>query len=69
MEYTSTLNTNAVLGFTGNPNEVYLEYSSNPTQSGAGGITDTGKTNKDKVIVFTYKMMMLRLRLALMGVP
>lgn len=58
VEYTSTLNANAVLGSTGNPNEVYLEYSNNPTQSntsGTGSNSETGKTNKDKVIVFTYK--------------
>ena len=51
--YTSTLNEHAVIGSTGNPNEMYLEYSNNPN---AGGNDDTDKTPKDKVIVFTYKV-------------
>lgn len=51
--YTSTLNDKAVIGSTGNPNEMYLEYSNNPN---AGGEGDTDKTPKDKVIVFTYKV-------------
>lgn len=51
--YTSTLNANAVIGSAGNPNEMYLEYSNNPN---AGGEGDTDKTPKDKVIVFTYKV-------------
>ena len=50
VEYTSTLNTNAVIGAQGNPNETYLEYSNNPNGTG------TGKTPKDTVIVFTYKV-------------
>ena len=45
--------TNAVIGSAGNPNEMYLEYSNNPN---AGGEGDTDKTPKDKVIVFTYKV-------------
>lgn len=51
VEYTATLNENAVLGSVGNPNEVYLEYSNNPNKS-----EETGNTPKDKVIVFTYKV-------------
>lgn len=51
--YTSTLNEHAVIGSKGNPNEMYLEYSNNPN---AGGERDTDKTPKDKVIVFTYKV-------------
>ena len=53
VEYSATLNTNAVIGLNGNENEVYLEYSNNPNQGGAG---DTGKTPSDKVIVFTYEL-------------
>ena len=49
VEYTATLNRNAVIGSAGNPNEVYLEYSNNPNAEG------TGKTPKDKVTVFTFK--------------
>lgn len=54
VEYTATLNTNAVLGSAGNPNEVYLEYSNNPNKSEAGN-NETGNTPKDVVIIFTYK--------------
>ena len=54
VEYTATLNENAVLGSAGNPNEVYLEYSNNPNKS-ENGNNETGETPKDVVIVFTYK--------------
>ena len=54
VEYTATLNENAVLGSAGNPNEVYLEYSNNPNKSEKGN-NETGNTPKDVVIVFTYK--------------
>ena len=54
VEYTATLNENAVLGSAGNPNEVYLEYSNNPNKSEAGN-NETGNTPEDVVIVFTYK--------------
>ena len=52
VEYKATLNDKAVLGATGNPNEMHLEYSNNPNDSQGG---ETGKTPDDKVIVFTYK--------------
>lgn len=48
--YEATLNDAAKLGSAGNPNEVYLEFSNNPYGEG------TGKTEKDKVIVFTYQL-------------
>ena len=54
VEYTATLNENAVLGSAGNPNTVKLEYSNNPNKSEAGN-NETGNTPKDTVIVFTYK--------------
>lgn len=54
VEYTATLNENAVLGSAGNLNKVYLEYSNNPNKSGAGN-NETGNTPEDVVIVFTYK--------------
>lgn len=54
VEYTATLNENAVLGSAGNPNEVYLEYSNNPNKSEEGE-NETGNTPEDVVIVFTYK--------------
>lgn len=53
VEYTSTLNANAVLGSAGNPNTMHLEYSNNPNDEQGG---ETGKTPDDTVIVFTYKL-------------
>ncbi len=50
--YSAKLNENAVIGSAGNPNEVDLTYSNNPNKGGEG---QTGKTPKDKNIVFTYK--------------
>lgn len=50
--YSSVLNSNAVVGSTGNPNEVYLKYS-NDSNSTDG--REESKTPNDKVIVFTYK--------------
>ncbi|MBQ6387208.1 MAG: isopeptide-forming domain-containing fimbrial protein [Ruminococcus sp.] len=51
VNYNATLNDNAVIGYDGNINEVYLEYSNNPQTP-----TAKGKTPTDKVIVFTYKV-------------
>ena len=48
--YSATLNENAVIGAAGNPNTAYLEFSNNPYDDG------TGKTKEDKVIVFTYQL-------------
>lgn len=56
VEYTATLNQNAVVGLDGNPNTVYLEYSNKPDQSGSGDTNNTGNTPEDKVIVFTYEL-------------
>lgn len=56
VEYTATLNQNAVVGLDGNTNTVYLEYSNKPDQSGSGNTDNTGKTPEDKVIVFTYEL-------------
>lgn len=53
VEYTSTLNANAVIGAAGNSNEASLEFSNNPNVGGEG---NTGKTPPDKVIVFTYQL-------------
>ena len=50
--YTAKLNSDAKIGAEGNPNEVDLTYSNNPNKGGEG---ETGKTPKDKNIVFTYK--------------
>ena len=54
--YTATLNKNAEIGLDGNPNEVYLEFSNNPAQSGEGEDHPTDETPKDEVIVFTYEL-------------
>ena len=56
--YKATLNTNAVIGSAGNPNEVNLTYSNNPNNGGEG---ETGKTPNDKNIVFTYKAVVNKL--------
>ncbi|MDY5483424.1 MAG: SpaH/EbpB family LPXTG-anchored major pilin [Clostridium sp.] len=56
VEYTATLNENAVVGLKGNTNTVYLEYSNKPDQSGSGDTDNTGNTPEDKVIVFTYEL-------------
>ena len=54
VEYTAKLNENAKCGGKfGNPNTVYLDFSNNPNIGGEG---DRGKTPEDKVIVFTYKV-------------
>ncbi|MGN0794429.1 MAG: isopeptide-forming domain-containing fimbrial protein [Aristaeellaceae bacterium] len=55
VEYTATLNEDAVINWDGNPNEVYLEYSNNPDESDS-----TGKTPTDQVIVFTYDINVLK---------
>ena len=74
VEYTSTLNDQAVIGSEGNPNVMYLEYSNNPNWESAWGNDNidndndgekdeedekegpTGETPEDKVIVFTYRV-------------
>lgn len=50
VEYTATLNENAVIGKDGNTNKVHLEYSNNPNGTG------TGKTPEDIVTVYTYEL-------------
>ena len=50
VKFNATLNSSAVIGGTGNTNEVHLEYSNEPNGTG------TGITLPDKVIVFTYEL-------------
>lgn len=50
VEYNAILDSDAVIGSKGNPNEAYLVFSNNPNGTG------TGETPKDKNIVFTYKV-------------
>ena len=52
VHYSSVLNTNAKIGSEGNPNQMYIKYSSNPESTDD---SEEGKTPDDKVIVFTYK--------------
>ena len=51
VEYKSKLNKNAVIGSAGNPNVASLEYSNNPYDTNS-----TTTTPKDKVTVFTFKV-------------
>ncbi len=55
--YTAILNSNAVPGSAGNPNEVTLTFSNDPSQTGEGDWEpDTSTTPPDKVLVFTYAL-------------
>lgn len=51
VEYTSTLNPNAVIGGDGNLNKAQLEYSNNPRDTNS-----KDKTVWDNVVVFTYQV-------------
>ncbi len=51
VEYTSTLNDNAVIGGDGNLNKAQLEYSNNPRDT-----SSKDKTVWDNVVVFTYQV-------------
>ena len=51
--YNATLNSSAVIGGSGNPNTVNLQYSNNPNQGGEG---EKGRTPDDKNVVFTYEL-------------
>ena len=53
VEYTSKLNSSAVIGSAGNPNTVDLTFSNNPNAAGSG---DYDTTPEDKVTVFTYQI-------------
>ena len=48
--YDALLNGNAEIGLPGNENSAYLEFSNNRNGNG------TGRTEEDKVIVFTYQL-------------
>ena len=52
VEYKAKLNANAKRGATGNPNEAWLEFSNDQYNTGEG--SPTGNTPPDKVIVFTF---------------
>lgn len=55
VEYTATLNSNALMGSAGNKNTASLKFSNNPNWTGSG-TPPTGETPEDTVIVFTYKV-------------
>ena len=55
VKYTAKLLNTAAIGQPGNPNEVYLEYASNPNFSGTG-TPPTSHTPEDTVLVFTYQL-------------
>ena len=52
--YKATLNNQAKRGATGNPNEAWLEFSNDQYNTGEG--SPTGNTPHDKVIVFTFDL-------------
>ena len=52
VEYTSTLNNQAVIGSAGNKNTSHVTYTNNPNDAQFG---ENGKTPDDVVIVFTYQ--------------
>ena len=67
--YSATVNENAVIGGTGNPNEVDLTYSNNPNDSGHGNPSDnpkpdqdvpTGTTVKDKTITYVAELILTK---------
>ncbi len=53
--YKASLNEHAVMGSTGNPNDVKLEYSNNPYDEG------TGETANDEVKTYTIALQILKL--------
>lgn len=63
VEYTATLNDKAVLGSQGNVNTAHLEFSNNPNEEHSGsGKPGTGKTPDDSVIVFTYQVVVNKVK-------
>lgn len=73
--YSATLNENAVIAGEGNPNDVKLDYSNDPNNSGSGTTTPTtppenpdkpapthptGETPKDEVVTYTTELTILK---------
>ena len=56
VNYSADLNNDAVVGYDGNENKAYLEYSNNPLPTPGGTTPSTGHTPEDVVIVFTYSL-------------
>lgn len=68
VEYTSELNSRAVLGKPGNVNGAKLEFSNNPNEEQVG-TPSTGETPWDNVIVFTYKVVVNKVKNSVDGDP
>ena len=63
VEYTATLNDKAVLGNQGNVNKAKLEFSNNPNEEQNGSNKPkTGETPWDNVIVFTYQVVVNKVK-------
>lgn len=63
VEYTATLNDKAVLGNQGNVNKAKLEFSNNPNEEQNGSKKPgTGETPWDNVIVFTYQVVVNKVK-------
>ena len=63
VEYTATLNDKAALGSQGNVNKAKLEFSNNPNEQQTGvGKPGTGETPWDNVIVFTYQVVVNKVK-------
>ncbi len=63
VEYTATLNDNAFLGSKGNVNKANLEFSNNPNEQQQTGVKPgTGETPYDSVIVFTYQVVVNKVK-------
>ncbi len=72
LTYTATLNENAVIAGDGNPNDVKLDYSNDPNNSGNGSTTPpetpekpdpehpTGETPKSEVVTYTTELTILK---------
>jgi fimbrial isopeptide formation D2 family protein/LPXTG-motif cell wall-anchored protein len=72
LTYTATLNENAVIAGDGNPNDVKLDYSNDPNNSGNGSTTPpenpdkpqpedpTGETPKVEVVTYTTELTILK---------
>ncbi len=72
LTYTATLNENAVIAGDGNPNDVKLDYSNDPNNSGDGSTTPpenpdkpnpehpTGETPKIEVVTYTTELTILK---------
>lgn len=54
--YDADLNSNAVIGNSGNENSVKITYSNNPNWDGSGEEPEPGNTPEDEVVTFTFEL-------------